>query len=103
MQFHPRVLARSFSFRTVSRWGKDRTTRNPHHSRSTSCAIHFRSLSRVREVNVKVGVDDVLNPHAREDATEQTLPQYEFIGNSLTSPIDNIFYNVDRKSTRLNN
>jgi hypothetical protein len=53
--------------------------------------------------NVKVGVDDVLNPHAREDATEQTLPQYEFIGNSLTSPIDNIFYNVGQAAFEYNN
>jgi len=52
MQFHPRALARSFFSRTESRWGKDRTTRNPHHSRSTSCAIHCRSLSRVREVTM---------------------------------------------------
>jgi hypothetical protein len=44
--------------------------------------------------NIKFGVDENLTPHPGGTYATQRYPQYTFLGNSLTSPISQIFYNV---------
>jgi hypothetical protein len=44
--------------------------------------------------NLKFGVEEILEPHPQGTYGTQTYPQYTFLGNSLTSPIDEIFYNT---------
>ncbi len=44
--------------------------------------------------NLKIGAEEVLTPHTMGTYGTQTSPQYFFLGNSLTSPINEIFYNT---------
>jgi hypothetical protein len=44
--------------------------------------------------NLKFGVEEILEPHPQGTYGTQTFPQYTFLGNSLTSPISEIFYNI---------
>jgi outer membrane receptor protein involved in Fe transport len=48
--------------------------------------------------NLKIGVEEVLTPHTMGTYGTQTSPQYFFLGNSLTSPIDQIFFNTGNAS-----
>jgi hypothetical protein len=48
--------------------------------------------------NIKFGVDENLTPHPGGTYATQRYPQYTFLGNSLTSPISQIFYNVGNAS-----
>jgi hypothetical protein len=44
--------------------------------------------------NLKFGAEEILEPHPQGTYGTQTFPQYTFLGNSLTSPVSQIFYNV---------
>jgi hypothetical protein len=53
--------------------------------------------------NIKTGIEYVFTPHVAANYTTQTTPQYYFLGNSLTSPINQIFYNVGSGVFQTNN
>jgi outer membrane receptor protein involved in Fe transport len=53
--------------------------------------------------NIKVGVEYVLTPHASGTYNTQVTPQYYFLGNSTSSPIDEIFYNIGNGVFQANN
>jgi outer membrane receptor protein involved in Fe transport len=53
--------------------------------------------------NIKTGVEYVFTPHVGANYTTQTTPQYYFLGNSLTSPIDQIYYNIGSGVFQTNN
>ncbi|WP_433966556.1 TonB-dependent receptor plug domain-containing protein [Tunturiibacter gelidiferens] len=52
--------------------------------------------------NLKFGAEEILEPHPQGTYGTQTFPQYSFLGNSLTSPISQIFYNVGDASFTFN-
>jgi hypothetical protein len=41
--------------------------------------------------NIKFGVEEVLTPHTSGSYTTQTNPQYVFLGNSMISPVEQIY------------
>lgn len=53
--------------------------------------------------NIKAGVEYVFTPHVGANYTTQTTPQYYFLGNSLASPIDQIYYNIGSGIFQTNN
>jgi outer membrane receptor protein involved in Fe transport len=53
--------------------------------------------------NLKFGAEYVLTPHVGSTFNTQTTPQYQMLGNSLTSPVYEIFYNIGDGSFQTNN
>jgi len=53
--------------------------------------------------NIKLGVEYVFTPHVGANYTTQTTPQYYFLGNSLTSPLNEITYNIGSGVFQTNN
>jgi hypothetical protein len=52
--------------------------------------------------NLKFGVEEILEPHPQGTYGTQTFPQYFFLGNSLTSPISEIFSNTGDAAFQFN-
>ncbi len=53
--------------------------------------------------NIKIGTEYVFTPHVDANYTTQTTPQYYFLGNTLTSPINEIEYNIGSGVFQTNN
>ncbi|MGC2403912.1 MAG: TonB-dependent receptor [Acidobacteriaceae bacterium] len=53
--------------------------------------------------NLKFGAEYVFTPHINANYTTQTTPQYYFLQNSLTSPVQQIFYNIGSGVFEVNN
>jgi outer membrane receptor protein involved in Fe transport len=53
--------------------------------------------------NIKVGAEYVITPHASGSYNTQVTPQYYFLGNGTSSPINEIFYNIGNGVFQANN
>lgn len=53
--------------------------------------------------NLKYGAEYVFTPHVGSTYNTQTTPQYQLLGNTLDSPVYEIFYNVGNGSFQTNN